>query len=616
VPAIAIFLLLLLLDGLYVGIRLEQSLHSAGTSLQLADAALTQGHVTDAAENLAVANDSSNVARGLTLHPSFVLASWIPGIDHDVRSVAALSDAARLSTDAGGELLRAVRALGVLGGNISPSIYRNGQVQFDPIDRAAPLLSSATHLLAVAQSELTAERPQLAPMQRVVDGTRLELSRVLAPANEARAMISRLPSILGRGTRRRYLLAFQALGEARGTGGVIGLYGVLAAHDGNMSLAKVGYLGNLIHGALPAPVKAPKWFQQNYGAQFATRQWQQVDLSPNFPAVSTVLLNMYQAATGKRLDGVIAMDPIALQDLLPFTGPIKGPGISTPLTSDNAGKILMRDSYVAFPDRAAQDRFLSTVVQRFWQKVSGGRFDTAGVGAGLRRAAITQHLKMFSRIPEDQRALAAVGGTGALTAYGPSVQMIFNNNYSANKVDYYLRRRIHTTVRLNSSGGASVQNTVVLHNYAPAGPPSTLLGPSIPGDPPGLNRMILNFLLPQGATRTTLSTDGRKSFPLSYRDSGRPLDWTILALRPGERRTENLSYRLPGAVQMSGGREFRFVLFPQATVIPDRVWVKIVPPTGWKLTRVRGSGVITNGQLTLNTYFSTPETIDVRLSRR
>ena len=364
-------------------------------------------------------------------------------------------------------------------------------------------------------------------------------------------------------------------------------------------------------------MKAPKWFQKNYGPQFATRQWQQVNLSPNFPAVSAVLLHMYQAATGRRLDGVIAMDPIALQDLLPVTGPIKASGISIPLTSENVASVLLRDSYVAFPDRAAENQYLAGVVQAFWQRVTSGHLDTDSLGAGLRRAAITQHVKMFARTPEDQNALAAIGGTGDFSDLGPNVQMIFNNNYSANKVDYFLRRRIHTTIRVSSTGDAVVQNKVKLHNYAPPGPPSPLLGPVIPGDPPGLNRMVLNFLLPQGAREARLTTEGRTTFPLRYSDSGRPVWWTILSLRPGESKTQVLSYRLPGAARISGnGRELRFVLFPQATVIPDRNRLTVLPPQGWEATSARGATVTRDGQVTLSGYFSTPEAVDVRLERR
>ena len=239
VMALAIFVALLLLDGVYVGVRLKQSLNSAGVALQRAEAALTRGDVSTAGKSLARADASSDLARSLTLHPSFVLASWVPGLDHDIRSARALSDAARLSTDAGDQLLQAVKTLGIPGGNISRSLYRNGQVQFDTIDRAAPRLSAAVHLLTVARRQLLLDRPKFAPMRRVVDGTRLTLTRVLAPATRASTVIARVPSMLGRGTQRRYLLAFQALGEARATGGVIGLYGVLTArrrpHRANQS---------------------------------------------------------------------------------------------------------------------------------------------------------------------------------------------------------------------------------------------------------------------------------------------------------------------------------------------------------------------------------------------
>jgi Protein of unknown function (DUF4012) len=610
----AIFLGLLVVDGIYVGVRMTLSLRAAGNDLQSAEAALSAGHVNAAIRSLHAADSSSATTTALTLHPSFVLASLIPGVDRDIDAVQALSDAAHLSTDAGKHLVQVVKTLGLPGDHISPSVYRNGQVELDTVAEVTPLVARATHLLGIAHNELLAQQPSLGALTRVTEGARLSVAGVLTPLSGTQQLISRLPSLLGRTTTRRYLLAFQALGEARGTGGVFGLYGVLTSRDGRIQLTHVGYFGNLIHGALASPVAAPKWFQSNYGPQFGTRQWQQVNLSPNFPAVSDVLLNMYQAATGHRLDGVIAMDPVALQDLLAATGPIlskHGPA----LTSDDAAQVLLRDSYIAFPDRTAQNRYLSSVVRQFWQKVSDGSVDPAAFSSGLRKAVVTQHLKMFSRTPRDQSALGAVGASGAFTDYGPNVQMVFNNNYSANKVDYYLRRRLHTTVQLTSSGQALVHTKVVLHNYAPPGPPSTLLGPAITGDPPGLNRMILNFLLPEQARSVKLTQDGRKAFPLRYDDSGRPLFWDLLALRSGERKTEDLTYRVPGAARITETQgEFRFVLFPQATVLPDRSSLTILPPRGWTITDVRGAS-LSHGAATLSGYFSTPEPVEVRLSR-
>ncbi|MDP9235140.1 MAG: DUF4012 domain-containing protein [Actinomycetota bacterium] len=450
-----------------------------------------------------------------------------------------------------------------------------------------------------------------------MENARSLVRSALDSATNTQGLVSRLPSLLGHASTRRYLLAFQALGEARATGGVIGLSGILEARDGHISLSHVGTLGRSIPATLDAPAAAPAWFQRNYGSQFATRQWQQVNLSPNFPVVSKVLLNMYHASTGRHLDGVIAMDPLALQDLLPATGSLRPKGKAAAITPDSVLRILLHDSYVRFPDPDAQTRFLSGIVRQFWRRVASGRIDAASFARGLARAVATQHVKWYATNQQDERSLAAVKATGSLNAYGRNMQMIFNNNYTANKVDYYLRRKIQTTITLSSSGDAVVRTSVTLHNYAPPGPPSPLLGPSIKGDKPGLNRMILNFLLPQSAHVTGLRSDNRKVFPLEFRDSGRPLAWTLVSLPPGSKKTETLSYRLPGAARMSDGSgSFQFVLFPQATVTASWCVLTIIPPRGWQATTQPGAVASSNGRIVLRGYLGAPRSVEVNLSAR
>lgn len=615
----AVFVLLLLVDGAYVKVRLTHSLEATGGYLGAAEQALTAGQVAAADRNLRAAADSLKPVRALTLHPSFVLGSWMPGIGPDIRSAAVLSDAAQLSTQAASHILTAVQHLGIPGPSLSAAVYQGGQVRFGPIEESRSLLSTAARLLGVVQSELIlAPRGNISSIRNAVRLVSFRVASVAASVAHTQSLLSRLPSLLGKEANRRYLLAFQALGEARATGGVIGFYGILRARAGEVSLTRVGYLGDLVRGSLKTPVAAPAWFQRNYGGQFATRQWQQVNLSPSFPAVAKVLLNMYRAAAGRRLDGVIAMDPIALQDLLPATGPIKGPGLPRLITSSNAAQVLLHDSYVAFPNPNRQNRFLSGIVERFWRRVKMGHFDATTFVLDFAKAVGTQHVKIYSSDPQDEEALATVGANGAYTRYGPNVQMVFNNNYSANKVDFFLRRHMKTTVRLASSGEAQITTRVSLKNLAPSGPPSVLLGPGVRGDHAGVNRMTLNFLLPRRAHAKRLVVNGRKTFPIEYVDKGHPVVWDILTLPPGGTATATLSYSVPGAVEFSDSQGlFRFGLIPQPTIVPEQTRLVVRPPSGWRLDGRAGGDMSPQGtEADLTIALSRPTSLSFRLSPR
>ena len=139
---------------------------------------------------------------------------------------------------------------------------------------------------------------------------------------------------------------------------------------------------------------------------------------------------MYAKATGKDLDGVIAMDPLALQDMIGAVGSLNGDGVVTTVDESNAADVLLRDSYTQFPNPDKQNVFLASLVRQFWDKLNGTSTDGQKLVTGLVHAISTQHVKIYSDHPEEQSSFAGAGAAGDYNAYGPGVQMVFGNNYT------------------------------------------------------------------------------------------------------------------------------------------------------------------------------------------
>jgi len=84
---------------------------------------------------------------------------------------------------------------------------------------------------------------------------------------------------------------------------------------------------------------------------------QDVNLSPDFPTAAALFAKMYTGRTGTAVDGVVAIDPVALSYLLEGTGPVDvGDGVV--LTSDTVVPVLLstrctRDSRTSRPRRGA-----------------------------------------------------------------------------------------------------------------------------------------------------------------------------------------------------------------------------------------------------------------------
>lgn len=582
--ALALFLLVLALDAGFVGVRLVSDLQAASDSLTEARDRFEDGDIDAAERAVARALEKSQSALGLRRHPAYVVGS----VFADVQAVTQVALAAEDVARAGSSAVAAARGLGVRSGReIASTVYEGGRIRFGALAEAEPLVAAAAaHLDDAADHLSAAPPPSLGLVEDRIDEAKDQVGRAQSSADKGRVLFGALPSLLGRDGRRTYLLAFQALGEARATGGVVGFYGVLDAIDGRISLRHVGPIHDLERTEDSRPVEAPEWFERSYSPQFALRQALQANVSPRVPVVAEVLLKMYEASRGESLDGLVFMDPLTMEALLRSTGPIDVRGFEAAVGPDNAADVLLRQSYLDFSDPLEQNVYLETLVREFWRRVEAGDLNGAELAHAVSEQVATKHFMVYARDREDRAALAELAADGDFTAAGDDVQMVFNNNYAVNKVDYFLRRTIETRIDLTVDGDARVRTSVTLRNEAPSGPPSLLLGPppSKPDDPPGLNRMVLGFLLPKDAQahQFFVAEGADPQDPFVYGDSGHPVVWDVIEVPAGETRTVTTTYVVPDAIGIGPeGGAMRFVMWPQTRVEPDRFRVVVSPPEGF-----------------------------------
>lgn len=581
VVLVAVAALAYLADLGYTGVRLKSSLEEVNDRLQDGRADLEVGNLAAAAESFETARDASSTASDLAGRPALSLTSHLPLVGRDAGAMKALPGAADLAVRAATAGVKAGEVLGVTSEGVASSIYKDSRVQFDTLDEARPFVQQTVSFLARAESALqVAPSPTIGIISDAVDTALDRLSTAADTARRAQTLVDTLPSLLGRDGVRHYLLAFQALGEARGTGGLIGLYGRLKAENGKLELLQVGPIKELFPQDLD-PVDAPKWFVTNYGPQSALEQVQQVNLSPNFPVVAKVLLTMFEEQTGNdKLDGVIAMDPVALSYLLPATGPLQVEG-GPPITAENVTRVILRDSYLEFETQEEQNAYLSDIITKFWAKIRSGDVGATELASGLGEAVASQHLKLYARPPAEEEALATLGATGEYTLAGANPQLVFHNNYGLNKLDYYLRRTVDTHVQLDPAGNALVTTSVSMTNDAPPGPSSLLLGEGGEGPNPGTNHMLFNVLMPPDARVRRLTVNGRGGTPAEYLDEGHPVAWDILSIPPQGTSVVKLTYLV---LNETAGSPFRMTLFPQATARPDEFSLVADAPSGYSVS--------------------------------
>jgi hypothetical protein len=580
---VVVLSLLFVADLVYVGVGLQLQLRDAAGHLDEMQGNLESGKLKDARSNLDAAKTETEEAQALLQQPAFKLLRAIPIAKDEAASIGAVVKAAGLVAEAGKPGIRVASLLDYRGGTIGGNLYNEGRINLDLLAAAEPLLSNARDSLdAAAQEVNSAGHPLLPPLRSAIAtaGDRVRDARVVA--GHAVSLLHVLPRLTGGAGPRRYLLAFQALGEARATGGVVGLYGVLDANNGKLRLGRVQPYSNIVFNRV-APDLVPSWYQKAYGLQGALREWPQANLSPNFPVDARVMLEMYRQSTGELLDGVVAVDPVALSSLMQGTGSFDVPGFDETITAENVVRILSEDAYLAFDTKSQQNRFLARLVRTFWSRIETGTLDAQALAHGVGEAVTSQHLKIFVGGP-DRIELQNLHADGSIQRFGSNLQAIFHNNYGVNKVDYYLHRTIETRVEVEAGGDLRVETRVELRNDAPTGEASDLLG-GIDNDlAPGTNRMTLNFVTPTGAKMRRLIVDGRTLRPLVYSDSKHPTTWDVISIPPGAESVATLVYIVPrGASLGSEEGNLLFSFLPQPSLNVEDFTLTVVPPAGYTI---------------------------------
>ena len=589
--AAAVVIALVVVFGAIPAAILGLSLTRAHRSLVAADRAVRSDDIGLARAHLDRAISSASSAGSVAEAPFLGALADVAGLDNDLATLGLLAeialDGARAAVGVLDQVVPGETRTGE-GRSLAAALYRDGRIDLAAVHRLEAAVAATKDVLERSSRELgSAPDPALGVVGDALDNAREQIATATVTADEAVSVLGLLPGLAGEGSSRSYLLAFQSPSEARGGGGLIGVYGILTANDGSLSLEHVGPIEELV-ARQEGSVDAPGWFENLYGDFRATKEFRMANMSPHFPTTAELWLQMYRRAAGDSLDGVIALDPFALGDLTAGTGPLEAEGWDRQIDSENVRRILLHDVYRHFDHKERiQNEYLRGLIDVLWSRLEDPDLRAGAAVRGLVEATLKQRVKIFSTEPHEQAVLSELGAAGDHTIAGPSVQMLFNNNFAANKVDYFLHRTVQTAVALSADGTADVEVEMLLENAAPAEEGSVLVRPLRRDLPSGVNDMIWYLLMPEGSVPRTLTMDGTDTNILEGKEGAYPVAWQLLAIDPQERATVRLSYRWPSAVTTAGS--FELTLWPQAAARPDSFSLEVSAPPGYGLARGYGA---------------------------
>ena len=469
--------------------------------------------------------------------------------------------------------------------------YEDGQLDLALLESARDPVVATAAALAEADRRIEEVRSPwlLTPLTTEIDRFHDEIVDVLPQAELAAAAVEEAPGLFGADGARRYLVLFTTPAESRGLGGFVGNWAELTAADGRVELTDSGRISDLneVPGRDERSIDGPADYLARYG-RFRPAYWlQDTTLSPDFPSVAQVWHQLWPQLRGTELDGVLAVDPLALAALLEFTGPIDVPGWPERLGPDNAASVLLREQYVTFDDdRAAREDLLDEAGRRAFEELTRGSLPAPRqVSEVLAPVAEEGRLLFWSAHPSEQRLMERLGVDGAFTRPdGGDFFSLVTQNSAQNKIDVFLERSVSYRSTYDPvSGQVTATATITLTNNAPAsGLPDAVIGSNDQGLAPGTNRVWLSFYTPLGLTEARL--DGTRTGVEYQREFGTPGDpddptddvpgYAVYggfhSIPPGA--TITLEYDLRGRVEP--GR-YRLGIGAQPLVNPDRVLVEV-----------------------------------------
>lgn len=573
-------------DAVYAGLRFRSSFENAACDLKRAARVLERFDVAKADASLLRALDEIDAARRYLRHPALRIAGSLPFLEADFDVLDDLTEVAAAAVRSGRAGTDLAQDLGLSENSSLGAIYSDGKVDLDALGDAVGSVERIREHLATARATL--ENTPRAGIGRIRVARRAAASLVeeaLDSVADTATVLGDLPAILGGNGERTYLLAFQAPSEARGGGGLIGVYGLLRARDGALEMLEVAPIRDLVP-RLRGKVSGPRWFRDLYGGLDGLGGWREANSSPTFPASSRILLKMYERSTGEGLDGVMAMDPVVLADLLDATGPITTAAYPGAVDSANAGRILMRDIYVDFAQREdEQNDFLRELVDEIWARLGSGDVDPRALTEAVSGSIAAGRLKFYPSDPAERDSIRIAGLDGDPRSRGENVQMIFHNNFAANKIDWFLQRSQSTTLSIDEDGNGHFVTVMQLENGAPRGQRSLLKKSDVNELPAGLNLMSLHFMLPERAIVNEVYSG---STPIEHFDgleAGRfPTVWTPLQLAVGARARVSVGYSVPDLVTFEDGRaDLRMSFLPQGLVRADDFALSVTVPEGYSI---------------------------------
>ncbi|MBV5246877.1 DUF4012 domain-containing protein [Mycolicibacterium sp. PAM1] len=521
------------------------NLVQARSNAQAAADALLNGDTESASQTADEAVNRAQDAHASTHSLAWNLVSGIPWLGSPLKTGQQVTEVVLgLASD----VLRPAADVGLV---ISPDrLYRDGRVDVDLLRSQEPQLRE----LSVDATRLNNEAAAIADPRYVsllIDARSELQSQIsdIASIIEGAALASRLaPSMMGADGPRAYFMGFQTNAEARGTGGLVGGYGILQFDAGVPTVDTLAPNSDLSDAV--APVDFGFEYDKQYGYTQPFFDLRNSNISPHFPYAAQIWQGMWLEQTGVQVDGAVAIDPVALSYILGAVGPVKMADGEL-ITSANVVKLTEETAYQRFSvdQRDERKEYLENIASAVVEKMTGSVKSPRRLLEALGKSVGERRIAVWSARPEEQALLEETPLAHAVPDDSAPYAAVVLNNLGGNKLDYYLKTEIEYAAD-NCEGETRASTvTVKLTNALPDEPvPDYVAGteglsPELQITVPlGTNITSVRLFATKGSELSSVLLNGERVPAILNTERGHPVYEVQVIITPGQ--TADIRFQL------------------------------------------------------------------------
>lgn len=468
--------------------------------------------------------------------PLWNLASVLPVVGEDIRSVQKLGDAgAALVDDALVPIADSVSGTGL------SDLMQDGTINVELIQAISDAVSSSLPTIEESVDTIAnlpeAHIPQLAEVLDKVQGPVSEAQELVG---QAKPILEVLPQMLGAdGQTRTYLVLAQNNSEIRSTGGMPGSWGTISITDGAISMGEFTTVVNQEGFNVPVLDEELNHIGWTLGTNAA-----QVTYTPNFVRTGEIASEYWRQAGLGDVDGVVAIDPVFLQRLLGLTGGFTAED-GTTIDGSNAASVLLSDTYWKFGnDATAQDSYFGSVASLAFKNImsnlgNAGMTDLFDV---IEQSGADGRLLVWMVNEDEESVMRTLGLSGEMGSDPTEPQLgVYLNDATWSKIDWYAS--CYTQIGegvANDDGTTSYQVTTTLTNTLT--PNEAIAAPKyVTGYNPQKSEVsdmltYVYFFAPAGGSISNMSVEGSGSCGAFTNATGYglPMSYALTSLLAGQ----------------------------------------------------------------------------------